>query len=220
MSQSIRHAFGLRRSTDLAVWLTRATRVRAARAGVGGAQARASAGSRGARTTGMRGSEPARSRSMPWPRRRPRPISPTRSVRQSPSHNPQRPTRVSLLRRRKQNRSSHSARGNRTQLLRRNPSRFGGGHGNPQNSATGIAATEAAPADGNHEANTPAVTGAFGSQELPPGVRSLPSAFARAIPPATGADPIWQSLPHGHAEAVHRGGRGRCRGAHRQCEDS
>jgi len=28
-------------------------------------------------------------------------------------------------------------------------------------------------------------------------VRSLPSAFARAIPPATGADPIWQSLPTG-----------------------
>jgi hypothetical protein len=32
---------------------------------------------------------------------------------------------------------------------------------------------------------------------LPPGVRSLPGAFARAIPPATGADPIWQSLPAG-----------------------
>ena len=40
-------------------------------------------------------------------------------------------------------------------------------------------------------------TGAFGAEALPPGVRSLPSAFTRAIPPATGADPIWQSLPIG-----------------------
>lgn len=40
-------------------------------------------------------------------------------------------------------------------------------------------------------------TGAFGSEGLPPGVRSLPSAFTRAIPPATGADPIWQTLPTG-----------------------
>ena len=40
-------------------------------------------------------------------------------------------------------------------------------------------------------------TGAFGADALPPGVRSLPSAFTRAIPPATGADPIWQSLPIG-----------------------
>jgi len=51
--------------------------------------------------------------------------------------------------------------------------------------------------DGSHETNTPATTGAFGSDSLPPGVRSLPGAFARAIPPATGADPIWQSLPAG-----------------------
>ena len=51
--------------------------------------------------------------------------------------------------------------------------------------------------DGSHEATTAAATGAFGSEGLPPGVRSLPSAFTRAIPPATGADPIWQSLPLG-----------------------
>ncbi len=42
-----------------------------------------------------------------------------------------------------------------------------------------------------------AALGAFGSGDLPPGVRSLPSAFTRAIPPATGADPIWQALPAG-----------------------
>ncbi|HEY0465915.1 MAG TPA: hypothetical protein VGC79_16995, partial [Polyangiaceae bacterium] len=50
---------------------------------------------------------------------------------------------------------------------------------------------------GRHDENTPAASGAFGSEGLPPGVRSLPGAFARAIPPATGADPIWQSLPTG-----------------------
>jgi len=68
----------------------------------------------------------------------------------------------------------------------------------PANPSSGIAAAATpAPAGGNHDANTPATTGTFGSQDLPPGVRSLPSAFARAIPPATGADPIWQSLPTG-----------------------
>jgi hypothetical protein len=67
----------------------------------------------------------------------------------------------------------------------------------PANPSPGIAAAQATPADGSHAANTPAATGAFGSEGLPPGVRSLPSAFARAIPPATGADPIWQSLPAG-----------------------
>jgi hypothetical protein len=46
-----------------------------------------------------------------------------------------------------------------------------------------------------------AATGAFGSQDLPPGVRSLPSAFTRAIPPATGSDPIWQTLPPGQQRA-------------------
>jgi len=66
------------------------------------------------------------------------------------------------------------------------------------NPSSGIAAAQApAAADGSHEANTPAATGSFGSEGLPPGVRSLPSAFARAIPPASGADPIWQSLPPG-----------------------
>ena len=40
-------------------------------------------------------------------------------------------------------------------------------------------------------------SGAFGGEGLPPGVRSLPSAFTRAIPPATGADSIWQTLPVG-----------------------
>lgn len=62
--------------------------------------------------------------------------------------------------------------------------------------AIAAAATPAA-AEGSHDANTPAATGTFGSEGLPPGVRSLPGAFARAIPPATGADPIWQSLPTG-----------------------
>ena len=55
----------------------------------------------------------------------------------------------------------------------------------------------AAPTSGSHESNTAAATGAFGSEGLPPGVRSLPSAFTRAIPPATGADPLWQSLAAG-----------------------
>jgi hypothetical protein len=50
---------------------------------------------------------------------------------------------------------------------------------------------------GSHEATTAPATGAFGAEGLPIGVRSLPSAFARAIPPATGADPIWQTLPVG-----------------------
>ncbi|HEY3256757.1 MAG TPA: hypothetical protein VGJ91_22530 [Polyangiaceae bacterium] len=66
----------------------------------------------------------------------------------------------------------------------------------PASATPGLAATPAV-AEGSHEANTPAATGAFGSEGLPPGVRSLPGAFARAIPPATGADPIWQSLPVG-----------------------
>jgi hypothetical protein len=67
----------------------------------------------------------------------------------------------------------------------------------PASPSTAARAAKAAPTDGSHEANTPAATGAFGSEGLPPGVRSLPGAFARAIPPATGADPIWQSLPAG-----------------------
>ena len=54
--------------------------------------------------------------------------------------------------------------------------------------------------------------GAFGSQGLPPGVRSLPSALTRAIPAATSADPIWQSLPVGAQRpftlAVQVGGEG------------
>jgi hypothetical protein len=65
----------------------------------------------------------------------------------------------------------------------------------PSSGITSAAMPEAAA--GRHAQDTAAATGAFGSQELPPGVRSLPSAFARAIPPATGADPIWQSLPPG-----------------------
>ncbi|HTA92347.1 MAG TPA: hypothetical protein VK745_22370 [Polyangiaceae bacterium] len=58
------------------------------------------------------------------------------------------------------------------------------------------AATAAAGADSSGVVATPA-NGAFGGEGLPPGVRSLPSAFTRAIPPATGADPIWQTLPVG-----------------------
>jgi hypothetical protein len=52
-------------------------------------------------------------------------------------------------------------------------------------------------ADGSGKPATQAATGALGSTDLPPGVRSLPSAFTRAIPPATGADPLWQTLPAG-----------------------
>src|SRR4051812_31820096 len=59
------------------------------------------------------------------------------------------------------------------------------------------AESAAEPSTGSHAATTSAATGAFGSEGLPIGVRSLPSAFARAIPPATGADPIWQTLPVG-----------------------
>jgi hypothetical protein len=40
---------------------------------------------------------------------------------------------------------------------------------------------------------TAPASGAFGGEGLPPGVRSLPSAFTRAIPAATAADPIWQT---------------------------
>ncbi len=61
----------------------------------------------------------------------------------------------------------------------------------PQSSAPASAV------EGTGKPNTAAATGAFGSTDLPPGVRSLPSAFTRAIPPATGADPIWQTLPAG-----------------------
>lgn len=68
----------------------------------------------------------------------------------------------------------------------------------PSNSNSGVAAARApATESGAHTENTPATAGTFGSEGLPPGVRSLPSAFARAIPPATGADPIWQNLPTG-----------------------
>jgi len=66
----------------------------------------------------------------------------------------------------------------------------------PAASATpGLVAATAV--DGSGKPATQAATGAFGSDELPPGVRSLPSAFTRAIPPATGADPLWQTLPAG-----------------------
>jgi hypothetical protein len=37
----------------------------------------------------------------------------------------------------------------------------------------------------------------YGATGLPALVRSLPSAFTRAIPPAVSADPIWQNLPLG-----------------------
>jgi hypothetical protein len=57
--------------------------------------------------------------------------------------------------------------------------------------------TTGAPAPDASAAQSSATTGTFGSQGLPPGVRSLPSAFTRAIPAATGADPIWQTLPVG-----------------------
>ncbi len=67
----------------------------------------------------------------------------------------------------------------------------------PANPSPGMAAAQATAAAGTHAVDTPATTGTFGSEGLPPGVRSLPSAFARAIPPATGADPIWQTLPPG-----------------------
>jgi hypothetical protein len=59
-----------------------------------------------------------------------------------------------------------------------------------------VASTPSSEANSGGPATTQA-TGAFGSEGLPPGVRSLPSAFTRAIPPATGADPIWQTLPVG-----------------------
>jgi hypothetical protein len=61
--------------------------------------------------------------------------------------------------------------------------------------STDAPAATAANGRGN-DAVAPA-TGVFGAEGLPPGVRSLPSAFTRAIPPATGADPIWQTLPTG-----------------------
>jgi outer membrane biosynthesis protein TonB len=52
-------------------------------------------------------------------------------------------------------------------------------------------------ADANGEARTALAPGTFGAEGLPPGVRSLPRAFTRAITPATAADPIWQALPVG-----------------------
>ena len=57
--------------------------------------------------------------------------------------------------------------------------------------------TEPAASEASGAGATATATGPFGAQGLPPGVRSLPSAFTRAIPPASGADPIWQSLPTG-----------------------
>jgi hypothetical protein len=57
-------------------------------------------------------------------------------------------------------------------------------------------ASPAAGANGESRA-TASATGAFGAEGLPPGVRSLPRAFTRAITPATAADPIWQTLPVG-----------------------
>jgi hypothetical protein len=69
---------------------------------------------------------------------------------------------------------------------------------NPESAARPAPGSVAANnADGSGKPATQAATGAFGSTELPPGVRSLPSAFTRAIPPATGADPLWQTLPAG-----------------------
>ena len=56
---------------------------------------------------------------------------------------------------------------------------------------------EQASGDAAAESTSTAPTGQFGAEGLPPGTRSLPSAFTRAIPPASGADPIWQSLPVG-----------------------
>jgi hypothetical protein len=50
---------------------------------------------------------------------------------------------------------------------------------------------------GSPEATPGAGAGAFGAQGLAAGVRNLPNALTRAIPPATSADPIWQSLPAG-----------------------
>ena len=64
----------------------------------------------------------------------------------------------------------------------------------PAHDPVAPSSTEGSPAAA---ATAASPTGAFGSQGLPPGVRSLPSAFTRAIPPATGADPLWQSLPIG-----------------------
>jgi len=58
------------------------------------------------------------------------------------------------------------------------------------------AAPRATEASGSSSVGAPA-SGAFGAEGLPPGVRSLPSAFTRAIPPATAADPIWQTLAVG-----------------------
>jgi hypothetical protein len=52
------------------------------------------------------------------------------------------------------------------------------------------AATETQPSTG--------VGLAFGAAGLPPGVRNLPSAFTRAIPPAVSADPVWSEMPAGH----------------------
>jgi len=64
-----------------------------------------------------------------------------------------------------------------------------------------------APASSNSSHDAPAVAGSaleggngggvVGAQGLPPGVRSLPSAFTRAIPAAVSGDPLWQSLPVG-----------------------
>ncbi len=64
-----------------------------------------------------------------------------------------------------------------------------------ESSAHKAASTESS--SGRDRQATPAALGVFGSGDLPPGVGSLPSAFTRAIPPATGADPIWQTLPAG-----------------------
>ncbi len=145
----------------------------------------------------MHGWARARSKSTRSRRRRRRPTLPTRRLRQSQTHSlPRR--RVSPQRRRKQRHSS-SPRPSIKPMRRLCRSRSQSGRGRANRSAPPRVSPprRRRRADGSHESNTPAATGTFGSEGLPPGVRSLPGAFARAIPPATGADPIWQSLPPG-----------------------
>jgi hypothetical protein len=71
-------------------------------------------------------------------------------------------------------------------------------------SATVVKSATASAPPGPAESAQPAASGvgAFGAAGLPPGVRQLPAAFCRAIPPATRADPAWQTLPLGSAGSI------------------
>jgi len=64
--------------------------------------------------------------------------------------------------------------------------------------ATRVAPSAGSPSAGSpSSAASPSPAGPFGAAGLPPGVRHLPRAFARAVALANRADPRWRELPAG-----------------------